>query len=125
MERKNKATGIEILNVNSIKATVKLLMVELTSVLMKENLKKAVKIFYKERPNEETLNSSHLKITGPLRPVLLPETLTFNTQKLFYIAHEFVRENQYSYCKTSRGLIYLRKADGQPLIRKTFRSWRL
>lgn len=107
----------DIYRVNSNKTTVKPIIVELNSVLMKENIIKAVKIFNKGRPIGDKLNSSHLKISGPPRPVFLSETLTFNTQKLFFMTREFARENQFSYCWTSRGLIYLRKADGQPLFR--------
>lgn len=35
----------------------------------------------------------------------------------YYITREFTRDNSYSYCWTSRGSIYLRKTEGQPVIR--------
>lgn len=107
----------DIYRVNSNKETAKPLIVELNSVLMKDNLLKAIKNFNKERTKGDKLNTLHLKISGPPRPVFLSETLTFNTQKLFHMTRELARENQYSYCWTSRGLIYLRKAEGHPLIR--------
>lgn len=107
----------DIYRVNSNKETAKPLIVELNSVLMKDNLLKAIKNFNKERTKGDKLNTLHLKISGPPRPVFLSETLTFNTQKLFHMTRVFARENQYSYCWTSRGLVYLRKAESHPLIR--------
>lgn len=107
----------DIYRINSNKEVAKPLIAELNSVMIKEDMLRAVKNFNKERSKGEKLNTQHLKITGPPRPVFLSETLTFNTQKIFYLTREFARENQYSYCWTSRGIIYLRKAEGQPLIR--------
>lgn len=107
----------DVYRINSSKEAMKPLIVELNSVMKKESVVKAVKDFNRDRTKGDKLNSSHLKIPGPPRPVYVSETLTFYTQKLFFMAREFARENQYSYCWTSRGFIYLRKTDGQSLIR--------
>lgn len=107
----------DIYRINSNKEVVKPLIVELNSVIIKDDILRGVKSFNKGRPKGEKLNTHHLNISGPPRPVFMSETLTFNTQKLFFMTREFARENQYLYCWTSRGIIYLRKAEGQAFIR--------
>lgn len=107
----------DVYRINSKNETLKPLIVEFNSVLMKDKLLRAIKNFNKDKMRDAKLNTSHLNIPGPARPVYMSETLSFKTQRLFYMAREFARDNSYSYCWTSRGNIYLRKIDGQPLIR--------
>lgn len=107
----------DIYRIESKKQTIKPIIVELNSVLMKEKLSMAIKSFNKDRPKGEKLNTKHLNIPGPTNPIFVSETLTLRAQKLFYMAREFARENQFAYCWTSRGQTYLRKTDGHPLIR--------
>lgn len=107
----------DIYRTNSKNETFKPIIVEFNSVLMKENILRAIKDFNKNKPKLEKLNTNHLRVSGSVRPVYVSETLTFKTQLLYYKAREFARNNSYSYCWTARGSIYLRKTDGQPFIR--------
>ncbi|KAL4718354.1 hypothetical protein ACJJTC_002467 [Scirpophaga incertulas] len=65
----------------------------------------------------ERLNSKHLMFDGASKPIYITEALTTKAQKLFFLAREFARENEFKYCWTSRGIVFLRKADKQPPIR--------
>lgn len=107
----------DVYRISSKNDTLKPLIVEFTSVLIKENILRAVKNFNKDKTRDEKLNTNHLNISGPIRPVYVSETLTFKAQRLFYMSREFARDNYYSYCWTSRGSVYLRRTEGQPLIR--------
>lgn len=107
----------DIYRTSSKNDTLKPLIVEFTSVLIKEDILRAVKNFNKDKTRDGKLNTNHLNISGPVRPVYVSETLTFKTQRLFYMSREFARDNYYSYCWTSRGSVYLRKTEGQSLIR--------
>lgn len=105
----------DIYRVKTNSETVKPIVVELNSALLKERVTQAVKHHNKNNPKEKKLNTSHLKVSGPIRPVYISETLTYKAQRLFYLARHFARENQLSYCWTSRGQVYLRKSDGATL----------
>lgn len=103
--------------VNSSKNADKPIIVELNSVIKKENLLRAVKTFNKSKGKEQKLNTTHLNVPGPAKPIFVSETLTSKAQRLFYMAREFTRDYGYTYCWTSRGQVYIRKNDGQPLLR--------
>lgn len=107
----------DIYRITTNKDNIKPIFVELTSVIKKEKIIQGVKNFNKLKTNELKLNTGHLKIAGPSRPIYISEALTFKAQKLYYQARQFARENGYSYCWTSRGLVYLRRVEGIPPIR--------
>lgn len=107
----------DIYRINSSKESVKPIIVELNSVIKKESLLHAVKAFNKAKSSDCKLNTQHIKIPGPPQPIYVSETLTYKTQKLFYLAREFQRQNGYKFCWTSRGSVFLRQTEGGPLIR--------
>lgn len=107
----------DIYRIQTHKAGSKPIIVELNSVLKKEKIIQGVKNYNKKKPNEEKLNTGHLSIPGPVKPVFISEALTPNAQKLFYTARQFANENGYAYCWTSHGSIFVRKAEGEPQIR--------
>jgi hypothetical protein len=108
---------IDIYRTNPKNTSLKPIIVELKSILKKNKVLQAVKMFNKTKLRNEKLNTGHLNINGPIKPVFVSETLTFKTQKLFYMAREFAKDYKYSYCWTTKGLIYLRKNDNQPVYR--------
>lgn len=107
----------DIYRINSSKDSTKPLIVELNSVIRKETLLSAIKIFNKNKNRNEKLNSTHLNIAGLATPIYVSETLTYKTQKLFFLAREFSRLNGYAYCWTSKGIVHLRKSEGHQLVR--------
>lgn len=103
--------------INSSKEQNKPLIVELNSILVKEKMLTAIKSFNSDKPKGEKLNTTHLNVTGPPRPVYVAETLTSKTQKLFLSARELSKVTGYAFCWTSKGVVYMRKAPGLPQLR--------
>lgn len=103
-----------IFRINSTKSG-KPIITELNSVITKDNLMKAYKTYNKNQ--NEKLNTSDLKIDGPKIPVFLSEGLTSKAKKIFFLARSFASENNYRHCWTTNGRVFMRIADGTPIIR--------
>lgn len=95
------------------------IIVELTSVLKKEDILAGIKKFNKTRVVGDKLNTEHLRLPGPKKPIYVSETLTYKTQKLFHSAREVTKIQGYNYCWTTRGVVYIRKSENDPAIRIT------
>ncbi|XP_073967330.1 uncharacterized protein [Choristoneura fumiferana] len=93
------------------------IIAELTSVLVKERVIKAVKHFNKTKPVGEKLNTTHFQFQQPAKPVFVSETLTSKAQRLFSAARAVQREYGYAFCWTSHGVVYLRKDENSPLVK--------
>ncbi|CAH0720338.1 unnamed protein product, partial [Brenthis ino] len=91
--------------------------VNFTSVIAKEKVMNGIKTFNKNKDKSEKLNTTHLKIKHVKQPVYISECLTYKTQKLYYLARTQHKNYGYSFCWTSRGVVYLRKKTGDPQIR--------
>lgn len=96
--------------------TNKPVIVEFTRVPLKENIISSVKIFNK-KDNSNKLNTSHLQIIGAPVPIYISENLTTKNKKLYFHAREFAKKNDFRFCWTSRGKIFLRKKEGSSLVR--------
>lgn len=73
------------------------IVVELNSVIMKEKIISGVKKFNKSKAKGDKLNTTHLNSTQLKKPVYISETLTHNTQKLFYQARIYSKTHNYVY----------------------------
>lgn len=93
------------------------IIIELTSALVKDNIMENVKAFNKNKKAGEKLNTSHLGFPAPIKPIFIAESLTAKSQRLFYLARTFQKENNYKFCWTSHGIIYLRKNEKAPHIK--------
>ncbi|XP_026746537.1 uncharacterized protein LOC113507810 [Trichoplusia ni] len=93
------------------------IITEFTTVIMKEKVLSAVKNFNKCRQKGDKLNTGHLSIQGPNKPVFIAETLTQKSQRIFFLARAFAKEHGFAFCWTSRGAIYVRKSENLPQIR--------
>lgn len=98
------------------KSQNKTIIAEFNSVITKERMMKAIKIFNKENKNDK-LNTSQLQFDGPKQPIYVSENLTPKNKRLFYLARDFSVLQKYRYCWTSFGKVLLRKEDGAPVIR--------
>ncbi|XP_041980780.1 uncharacterized protein LOC121734316 [Aricia agestis] len=107
----------DIYRINMKNKSAKPIIVELTSAIKKEKIIYATKDFNKNKTKEAKLNTSHLQILGPEKPIYISEALTSKTQKIFYLARQFARDHNFSYCWTTRGKVYIRKSDGSPFHR--------
>lgn len=89
-------------------------VVDLNSVIIKNQLIQAVKTFNKKKPKFSTEN---LGIMGPPSPVYVSEYLPPKAKKLYHLARVFATTNDFTYCWTSYGKVYLRQRDGGQLYR--------
>lgn len=90
---------------------------EFTRTTIKEDLLKSVKAFNKANRKEDKLNTSHLRIVGQPKPIYITESLTQKARKLFFLSREFARNNNFQFCWTAHGQVFLRKAEGAPQTR--------
>ncbi|CAH2258501.1 uncharacterized protein LOC120636341 [Pararge aegeria] len=91
----------------------KTIIVDLTSVILKEKIISAVRRFNK---GQNKLTTEHLKIQGPAKPVFISENLTTKMKRVFFLARDYAKTNDFKFCWVSHGRIYLRKREGGPLI---------
>ncbi|XP_045766805.1 uncharacterized protein LOC123868359 [Maniola jurtina] len=96
--------------------THKPIIVEFTSALMKENLISNFKKFNKINAGGR-FSTTIINIAGPARPIYLSELLTRKSKRIFFLARDFAKTHEYSFCWTARGHIYLRKQEGAPQMR--------
>ncbi|XP_041974001.1 uncharacterized protein LOC121729528 [Aricia agestis] len=131
-EKKDDLVGIvekigETLNVNLEKTQIydifriptkspsRPIIVEFSSVLLKEKMISSLKTFNKS--NNIKLNTSHLKLGGDIKPIFIRERLTETARRMYYLSREFSKENDFMFCWTAHGKVYLRKREGAPAIR--------
>lgn len=100
----------------NLKSSIKPIVVDFTTVFMRDCFLSAFKKYNKEHKHNR-LNISNLNIEGDNKPVFISENLTQRERKLFYLAREFSKNLGYSFCWTSFGRVFLRKAEGSPQIR--------
>lgn len=93
------------------KDTQKLIVYELTSVIQKEKIMEAVRVFNKGKQNKDKLNSEHLGLSSPKLPIYVSEALTQKTQRLLYDAKKISKDKGFVHCCTYRGSVYIRKVD--------------
>lgn len=100
------------------KDSIKPIITEFSSTILKEKILSAVKKFNQNKPPGEKLNTSHLNLSNcPIKPVYVSESLTQRNQKLFYMTRNLQKDLGYKFCWTSRGVIYIRKSENLPQIR--------
>lgn len=92
------------------------IVVEFTTVLAKEKILQATKLFNKENRNNK-LNTRHLNLDGQNQPIYLSDNLTTKTKRIFFLAREFAKQNNFKYCWTSYGKVLLRKDEGCQFVR--------
>lgn len=106
----------DVYRINTKNENNKPIVAQLCTVPLRDNIIKSVKDYNKKYTTTK-FNTSNLKIEGPSKPIFISEGLTTQAKKLFFHAREFAKENNYKYCWTTRGVIYLRRVDGGPLLR--------
>lgn len=92
------------------------IVVQFTTTQAKESVIRHSKK-YNIKNNSNHLNTSHLKINGPVKLIFISEHLTPKLKQLHYHARQFAKNNNYKYCWVSFGKIYLRKKEGDTKIK--------
>ncbi|CAG9783470.1 unnamed protein product [Diatraea saccharalis] len=106
----------DIYRINSKSIENKPIIMELNTVAIKNNFIVFSKKFNKLQGSEH-LNTQHLQLAGPPKKIYISDFLTPKLRRLFYLAREFAKENDFNYCWSSNGNIFLRKRDGSSHIR--------
>lgn len=97
-------------------------IVDLTTVPIKDKVIRAVKNFNKSKAKEDKLNTTHLNAKYQNKPLYIAETLTHRTQKLYFLARQFKKSHGFNFCWTANGFVYLKQNEGSPHIRVTHAS---
>lgn len=105
----------DIFRINS-KSSNKSIIVDFSTVIYKEKFLHAIKTYNNANKNNK-LNTSNLKFDLPAKPIFISENLTSKMRKIFYLAREYAKCNNYKYCWTSHGKVYLRRNDGAAHVR--------
>lgn len=92
----------------------KTVIVDFTSVLLKEKFVSGYKKCNKEN---NRLTTEKLRISGPSKPIFISENLSTKLKKLFFLAREHAKANGFKFCWASNGKVFLRKREGGPLVR--------
>lgn len=100
----------------STKGDKKPIVVELTSFLQKNNILSAAKK-YNSFNKSNKLNSLHLGLKCSNTPIYISDHLTPRGYRLFYLARELTRTDNYKFCWTSLGDVLVRKDENSPIIK--------
>ena len=95
------------------KETVGPVIVEFSSISIKEQFMRSVKTYNKQNI-QNRLNTTHLEAVGPTKPIYIGEALTSTAKRLHYLTREFVKNNKYEQCWTANGKVYVREREGMP-----------
>lgn len=106
----------DIFRINNKDPAQRTIIVDLTSVLLKE---KVVNMYRKFNKGTSRLTTEHIRVNGPPKPIFISENLAPKMKRLFYLAREFAKQNDFMFCWVSHGKIFLRKRENGSLIRVT------
>lgn len=89
-----------------------MVIVDFVSFTTKDNILQSLRNF-NQKNSQNKLNTSYLKLAGDAKPIYLSESLTPKSQPLFYLARKYATENNFNFCWTSLGRVFLRQALGK------------
>lgn len=95
----------------------KQVVAELHSITQKNQLLQAARDFNKGKPRSQKLNSELLGVPGECVPIYISDRLPLSLRQLFYETRKFASANDFNYCWTSNGKIFLKKREGDKPIR--------
>lgn len=85
-----------------------IVVVDLVSAIKRDKIIRKTRE-YNRNNSSNKLNTQHLSIEGPEKPIYLSECLTPRGHHLYHLARKFANDNAYKYCWTSYGKVYLRR----------------
>lgn len=99
---------------NKLNNNISTLIVEFSSTLLKGAVLNSAK---KHNTRDSAkLNTRHLGLDVSPTLLYISEHLTPKSRRLHYLARDFARTQNFAFCWTSQGAIYLRKCEGTPHI---------
>lgn len=91
-------------------------IVEMGSTILKTDMLKLCKS-YNIRNSRNRLQAKHLGFTtNEHEPIYVSEHLTPKAARLYFLARDLTKSNQYKFCWTSFGRVYTRKEETSPVI---------
>lgn len=108
----------DVFRINTKKEGNKPIIVDFTSIIVKDSVIEHCKKFNNQH-RENKLNTTHLHISGPPNNIYISEHLTAKARRLFFLARDFASTNEYKYCWTAGGKIFIRKREGERHLRVT------
>lgn len=103
----------DVFRINSRDPSNRTVLVDFTGVMMKE---KIIQMYRKGNRENIRLTTDKLKLPGPPKPLFISESLTPKMKRLFFLARDFAKLNEYSHCWISNGKVLLRKKEGDKFI---------
>ncbi|KAJ0176831.1 hypothetical protein K1T71_008010 [Dendrolimus kikuchii] len=91
------------------------IIADFTSVLLKNEIIKSLKVYNKEHPTHR-LNANSIGIQGNDSQIYLSESLTAKGRRLFFLARDAAKTLGYTFCWSSKGRIFLRKTLDSPHV---------
>ena len=91
---------------------VRPIVAEFTNVETKNQMITAIRNYNQKHPNEGRLNTLNIGLPGDRRPIYVAEYLPASARKLFFAAREFSKRNEFKFCWTANGNIFIRKEEG-------------
>lgn len=101
----------DVFRIKSKDATVKTIIVDFTTVLLKEDF---LQKFRNHNKNSSQITTEHLKISGPAKKIFVSENLSAKNKRLFFLARDAAKTNQFEFCWISHGKIFVREKSGSP-----------
>ncbi|KAL4719708.1 hypothetical protein ACJJTC_007897 [Scirpophaga incertulas] len=92
------------------------IIVNFTTISCKDGFMKQCR-FYNKTNMDNKLNTSHLNLSGPPKPLYIDESLTSLGKKITYYARQFIKDNNYHSAWSSFGKIFVRKSQDSPAVR--------
>lgn len=90
-------------------------LITLSTILLKNKILNAIKTYNKNNTSNK-INTTHIGIEGPPKPIYVVEHLTTKARRLYYLGRQLVKSKLYKFCWTANGRVYLRKEEGSKLI---------
>lgn len=89
------------------------ILVEFSSSTIRDQFLKSTRTFNRDNKSNR-LNTTHLQLIGPEKPIFVAEALTTMTKRLHYLAREFIKSSNYEQCWIANGKVYVREKEGMP-----------
>ncbi|KAG7312863.1 hypothetical protein JYU34_001244 [Plutella xylostella] len=105
----------DVYRIKSKKESSNHIVVNFTTTTCKDGFIGNCRSFNKAN-KEKKLSTSHLKLSGPSKPIFIDESLTSYGRRLAFLARQLAHENHYS-TWTSYGKVYIRKTTDSPAVR--------
>ncbi|XP_026762201.1 uncharacterized protein LOC113520970 [Galleria mellonella] len=84
------------------------IVTEFTRNILKDDIIRNARIYNRQNPNKR-LSSGDIGLAGESKPIYVSEALTNRSRTLFSLARNVAKSEQYKFCWTSNGKVYIRK----------------